>query len=273
MKNKWYVAVAGLTIGIGCIAPGLSGGALAVAFGIYRQMADDAAHPLKDFRGKLCRWWPLALGAVPGVLLCGRLIEYSFAHFPLITAWLFIGMMCGTLPQVWKDSSREGIGVSGWISFTVGGGLSAAFGFARAVADIPNAEMTFPLLLLSGATIAFGIIVPGISCSFILLSLGWYGPLLTAFNELDVPRLLPIALGAAVAALCLVKLVSYLFATWYRQAGMAVFGLLVGSLIPFIVQQFPLMGINAITAIALATAVLGSVATGWLMSLSPDKHS
>lgn len=62
--------------------------------------------------------------------------------------------------------------------------------------------LTFPLLLISGAVIGFGTIVPGVSSSFLLMAAGLYDPLLTVLNTRDIPRLLPIALGFGVLCFC-----------------------------------------------------------------------
>jgi hypothetical protein len=46
----WKTLLTGFLIGIGAIAPGVSGGAFAVIFGLYAAITDAVAHIYHDFR-------------------------------------------------------------------------------------------------------------------------------------------------------------------------------------------------------------------------------
>lgn len=61
----WKNVLAGLLMGIGCVLPGVSGGVMAVSFGLYRPMLDAVLGIFHDTRRKL-----VFLGAA-GIGRCG----------------------------------------------------------------------------------------------------------------------------------------------------------------------------------------------------------
>lgn len=44
-------------------------------------------------------------------------------------------------------------------------------------------------MVMAGAILAIGIVIPGVSTSFVLMFMGLYDPLLAALNRLDIPVL------------------------------------------------------------------------------------
>ena len=66
---------------MGAIAPGVSGGTLAVILGVYEKITDAIAHLFTDFRKKVVAFLPLALGGILGVLGFSRIINYLFANY------------------------------------------------------------------------------------------------------------------------------------------------------------------------------------------------
>ena len=56
-KNHILRLVQGVIIGAGAILPGISGGVLAVIFGIYRPMMEALTHPKQALR----RYWRMLL--------------------------------------------------------------------------------------------------------------------------------------------------------------------------------------------------------------------
>ena len=100
--------ITGFFIGIGAIAPGISGGAIAVIFGLYDRIADAIAHFYRGFREKMRFLLPLCLGGGAGVLLFGQVISWLFAHYNTPVRILFIGLMAGTLPSLFRTAAKEG---------------------------------------------------------------------------------------------------------------------------------------------------------------------
>ena len=68
----WKNVLAGLLMGIGCVLPGVSGGVMAVSFGLYRPMLDAVLGIFHDTRRKLVFLAPLAVGGAAGLLGGGK---------------------------------------------------------------------------------------------------------------------------------------------------------------------------------------------------------
>ena len=100
--------IKGMLIGIGAIAPGVSGGAIAVIFGIYERITDAIAGVFKNFRNNVIFFFPIALGGGVGVLAFSRIMDYLFLNYDVQVKYLFIGLMIGTLPAVFKQANRKG---------------------------------------------------------------------------------------------------------------------------------------------------------------------
>jgi putative membrane protein len=73
-------------------------------------------------------------------------------------------------------------------------------------------------------------ILPGISGSFLLLILGQYQHVMEAVKGLDLPTLLPFALGCVVGLLSFVRLLRWLLQRWHGQTVALLVGVMAGSL-------------------------------------------
>lgn len=269
----WLTILTGFLVGIGCIAPGISGGAIAVVFGLYSKITDAIAHFYKNFLQKMKFLVPLGIGGVAGILLFGKLIGWLFDHYEIQTSFLFIGLMAGTLPSVLHTANRDGFKL--WYLLPMLGGiaLTLTLGLLEGVSyEGGDAGLGFPVLLLAGAVIGFGTIVPGVSSSFILMSAGLYQPLLNVLNTMDIPRLLPVALGFGVFVLLFAKLVDWLYRKAYGLISYIVFGLLIGSIPPVAVPVWPSLGLNKVTWVSVALACFGAVLTWGLLRLRTGKE-
>ena len=261
-ESLWKIGITGFLIGIGAIAPGISGGAIAVIFGLYERITDTVAHFYRNFKEKLKFLLPLGIGAVLGVLLFGRVIEYLFANYNVQLRCLFVGLMLGTLPSVFRTANRDGfrpwyllpmalcgIGIA-WLATREG------FSYTGGAEELP-----VWLAAVCGAVVGFGTIVPGVSASFILMSWGLYEPMLRALNTFDIWKLLPMAAGFILLVLLFAKLVSFLYKKVYGLMSYAVAGLLLGSIVPVI----PPLALDWATGLSLLLAVIGAALSALLL--------
>ncbi len=227
-----YNSLLGLVIGIASITPGLSGGALMAALGLYQQ----TIHAISDlFRGTVGQahhfLLPIGLGAVIGVIGFSNVMAWLIGQYPDQVRWLFLGLVAGSIPSLIHTANAQG-----WH-------WRLPIFALLAMAALPAATMLGQLLpgmaistapdwlqyTLYGLVIALGTIVPGISSSFILMSLGAYGDLLQALAELNLAALLPVGIGFAVGSLLLIRLVERLFLRFHAPSYYTVLGFLLGS--------------------------------------------
>ena len=108
----------GMLIGTGAILPGVSGGVLCVAFGIYEPMMELLTNPKDTIKKSYKMFIPFIIGWVVGFILLARAIEILFATSAAVALMLFFGLICGTLPELFKASERADSQKS-WTPFVI----------------------------------------------------------------------------------------------------------------------------------------------------------
>ena len=109
----------GFLIGAGAILPGVSGGVLAVVFDIYRPFMEVLTHP-RTAVPKYWKWlFSIGLGWCAGFLGFAKGIAAAMNISDTVTVWLFIGLIVGTMPSLFREAGKEGRSASSWISLLV----------------------------------------------------------------------------------------------------------------------------------------------------------
>ena len=93
-----------MLIGVGAILPGVSGGMIAAAFNIYS--VDEFDKVTKTPIRAVLSIWEYILGILLGVL--GFLvIAYVFYLIPIPSTLLFIGLILGGIPEIYKLAEEK----------------------------------------------------------------------------------------------------------------------------------------------------------------------
>lgn len=219
----------GFLVGIGAVAPGISGGAIAVIFGLYQEITEALAHLFRSFRRSVSVLLPLGIGGLISVLLFSNIIEWGFTQHPLITRTLFMGLMLGTLPSVVESACQKEMRL--WYPLLSLLALAVTvFGLKAFSFTLKDATPSFELMFLCGILIGLGTLVPGISTSFTLISLGVYETVLHTVNSLIWAQFLPLALGFLAFVFLFSKLIDMAYRVAYGAISFLVIGLLLGSM-------------------------------------------
>ncbi len=253
MINLKYIII-GFIIGVGCIAPGVSGGSLAIAFGIYDRLIGCAVHWKTKLLKELKFLIPLGIGGVAGVAIFALGLSFLFDEFEFSMRLIFAGLMLGTFPSTFKASCKKGFKNYYPILFIASMAVSV-FGF-NLIASSGTLSLNTLTAVIGGFIFGFGTIIPGVSSSAILIALGLYQPMLDRCTSLDFGVLIPVAAGVLLSAVMLLKLVEWLFNRFYGSASFIFFGLLGGSTVAIIPTNIEL---NLTLAISLVLALLGAV--------------
>lgn len=251
---------------MGAVAPGVSGGSLAVIFGLYEKITDAIADIFKDFKKNAVFFFPIALGGGVGVLAFSKVIDYLFQYFNVQVKYLFIGLMIGTLPTVFKEANRKGFRKLYMLPCIIALGMTLlAIVLENSGIDvIPEANPGIIQLAIYGAIIGIGTIVPGISASFVLMYLGAYQIVLQGIANIDIAVLIPVGAGFAVSIVMFAKLISRLFKKAYGYTYYAVLGFVIGSIIAI----FPGIAFDVRHLISVLL-----LAAGFCVSYSLSKYS
>ena len=183
-KSLLY-AVKGAIVGVGAILPGISGGVLCVAFGIYKPIMDLLTHPVKALRQHYRMLIPFLLGWAAGFVFLANGVKFMFGYAPAISLMLFFGLICGTMPGLFQASEKSGPHKN-WTPFVLA--LALAYLLFQILENSVSTQIapSFPSFVLSGLLWGLSLIVPGLSSSSILIFLGLYEPLTAGIGALDL---------------------------------------------------------------------------------------
>lgn len=235
MKDSGFsnmkIIIFGLIIGIAAIIPGLSGGALAVSLGIYPLMIGSVVNIHKDFKKSMGFLIPFGLSAAVGLFLFGVLMKPLLEHFEHSVIWLFMGLILGSMPGFLKEAnSKKGFKITFLIPMVIAFGLGLALNILTGY-RIPMAADSPIMMLIGGGILAIGAVVPGTSSSFIMMQMGIYDEVISAFVTFRFFNMLCVALGAAGVFLLTIKLVNMAFEKFHGYAHFAALGFLLTSMI------------------------------------------
>jgi putative membrane protein len=231
----WFIRlIKGMIVGIGAIVPGLSGGVLAVVFGLYEPLMRFLGNLKEKFLKNLLFFIPVGIGVVLGILAFSAVVDFAFTNYAAQFTWLFIGFISGTFPSLFKTSGKKGRKIQHWLVLIII--AVGTFIFLRWMETIKNVTLapTFINWLLSGALIGLGVVVPGMSPSNFLIYLGLYQPMASGIHHLDFGVIIPLAIGGVVCVLTFAKLVSWLFKKSYTFMYHLILGIVVGSTLAII---------------------------------------
>lgn len=227
-KGFIYRLGSGFLIGLGLVIPGVSGAVLAMVLGLYEPIIAAIAKPFTNWRDNLRLLVPLSIGMGCCLLFFSKLLEYLFVQYPLPTLYLFFGLVLGGLPTVVKMANRTGFRLSYVVSFSIG------ILFLMLITRLPGligckSGVSFSSTL-QGALIGIGLVVPGLSASFLLMAFGVYEKLLSAVAVLNFSVLAPLVWGFIPSIILVSQGITWLFQRAYGYTAYAILGLLVGSL-------------------------------------------
>lgn len=221
--------IGGLFVGIGGILPGVSGGVMAVAFGLYKPMVYAVTNIHKTPKQSIIFLLPIAIGGIIGILVTSQLVEFLMTNVREPVMYLFLGLVASGIPSMVKEGNKNGFKPS----YIIAAALGAALMYFLSTIDLPSYAdgLTSLAAVASGSIISVGVVIPGMSSSFLLMQLGWYDPLLKAFNDFEIKTLFLAGLGLAVAGLLTLLLIRRMFDKFPGYAFYAVLGFLCVSMI------------------------------------------
>ncbi len=251
--------LAGALIGLGAMLPGISGGVMCVIFGVYQPLMEVIADPFHKIKKHFWLLLPVIIGLIIGFLGIAKLLGFVLDAYPAPSVCLFVGLILGMVPSLFKTAGKQGRTKGSWISliisFVVVLGLLVSLKFFINVTIEPN----FFWYLFCGFAVAFSIIAPGMSFSTLLMPLDLYEPFTNGVANLDFSMLIPTAIGAIVTVIALARVVKWLFDNKYSIMFHAITGIVIAAtlvIIPF--ESFALGVIPCLINCVLL--VLGAVA-------------
>lgn len=258
----------GVLIGTGAILPGISGGVLCVAFGVYEPVMAFLSHPVKTFRAQWRMFVPILLGGAAGFVLLAKVVEWFLSASPVAAMALFAGLICGTVPALFRASidsetpGKQGLQKS-WAPFVLALAGSYALFSALETGMEGSLEPNAAWFLFCGVIWGLSMIVPGLSSSSILLFMGLYEPMTRGIGNLDLAVLLPLGAGFLATVLALARLVNYVLEKYYPVFSRLILGFVLSSVVMILPVSFGGAGDVAVAA--------GCFAAGFAAAMAMDR--
>lgn len=228
----------GVLIGAGAILPGVSGGVLAVVFDIYRPFMEVLTHP-REAIPKYWRWFlPIGLGCAIGFLGFAKGIAAAIDVSSTVTTWLFIGLIVGTVPSLFREAGKEGRSIGSWVSMAVCAGAIFFSLFYVGKVICVTVEPNFWWYNFCGALWGMSLVIPGLTSSSVMMALGLYQPMLEGLARLDFLVLSACLPGMVLTILLLARLVSWFFRKHYSIALHGIFGIVLASTLVIIPTSY-----------------------------------
>lgn len=238
----------GFVMGAADIVPGVSGGTIALIFGIYGRLIESVRagssalgnlaklnfSGFKQWMGRV-DWLfivPLGTGILLAVVALASILGHLLEEQAVLMAALFMGLVAGSIVVAWamlKSHDAKYV----WIAIGVGIITFIALGLRGGTSEDTVGQVLDPQLwafFLAGAIAICAMILPGISGSFILVLLGMYGPLLNAVTTRDFLSLAVFVVGTIIGLALFSQILYKALRLHHDTVIAALVGLMAGSL-------------------------------------------
>jgi putative membrane protein len=251
----------GVLMGLANLVPGISGGTMLLAAGVYprfvRAVADIST--LRLSRLALVVVGSVVVSALVAVLLLAGTVKNLVVDHRWIMYSLFIGLTLGGAPVVWR-LARPATRAVAWGTALGFSGMVLLALAQRSPVLSGGAGSNALVLGLAGLAGASAMILPGVSGGYLLLVLGQYVPILagidafeTALQGRDWPAalapaldvLLPVGIGVVLGVVAVSNLLRWLLARFEKATLGVLLGLLLGAVVglwPFQQTVEPVLG-------------------------------
>jgi putative membrane protein len=238
----------GTLMGLANLVPGISGGTMLLAAGVYPRFVGAIAEisTLRFRRDSLLLLASVLTAALFAILALAGPVKDFVVGYRWIAYSLFIGLTLGGVPIVWGliRTPRPVVWGSAAAAFAVMAGV--AWWQSQGAGAGSGGEAGVGTMFVAGVAGASAMILPGISGGYLLLVLGVYVHILGAIEEAKlalqagdlaaiVPPatevIVPVGLGVAIGVVLVSNAIRWLLSRYELATLGALLGLLVGAVV------------------------------------------
>jgi putative membrane protein len=239
--------IGGVLMGLANLVPGISGGTMLLALGIYplfiAAIADVTTLKLK--LASITVLGSVVVAAAMAILLLAGPVKQLVVDHRWIMYSLFIGLTLGGVPVVWR-LARPAVAAT-WIGVAGGFvGMAVLAVSQQAGSDGGAGGSGFIMLFFAGLAGAGAMILPGVSGGYVLLVLGQYVPILGAVDrfkdalgaqdlvaaiDVGLKVLTPVGLGVVIGIVAISNLLKFLLQRYEKVTLGVLLGLLIGAVV------------------------------------------
>lgn len=254
----------GLWIGGTMTVPGVSGGTMAILVGIYDRLigAVSGLVPTRSTdvktsgdgdgasSGKRAFDWVsyrkkapasilfltvFLLGAGLGILAIAKLLS-GLLEQPVAGSYVrffFLGAVAGGIPLILASAKVKKFSMWVFLLPIIGAGLVYGLNFlpeGMFSLETAGGVGAFLLKLAGGIILAIALVLPGVSASQMLYTLGIYEELIACVGDLRFVPLIPLGIGTVLGILLVTRTLELLMNRYPKQTFLIIFGFILGSL-------------------------------------------
>ena len=282
MKKHLFLFLKGITMGVANVIPGVSGGTIALITEIYEELINSLKSfdlkalklllkgQFKEFTVHTNLYFLISVfgGSVFSMFSVAKLFEFLFEFYPEELWSFFFGLI---LASVYYVGIRVGIWkIRSYVFFIIGTAIAVSLALLS-----PSSESTnLVYIFICGVIGVTGMLLPGLSGSFILILMGNYKLLMVdslskslKFNIDAISYLLVFILGSFVGLFGFSHIISWLFKRFKDCVLSLLTGFILGSLLiiwPWkevaenrLITSWHLPELNSSTIVAISLMLIG----------------
>lgn len=260
LSKTLFRVLQGALIGLGAVLPGISGGVLSVIFGIYKPIMELLSNPFANFKTHVPKLLPVFIGGGIGFLGIANVLSFFLEKYPAPSVCLFIGLITGMLPSLFREAGEQGRSRASYVSMIVC--MCAIFALLIGL-KMTSVEISpnFFWYLFCGFCLALSVIAPGMSFSTLLMPLGLYTPFVDGIGHFDLGILIPGGIGALVTVIALAKAINTLFDRHYSVAFHGIIGIVIAATIMTVpVDGFITVAQSSVNVVCFVVGIFAALA-------------
>lgn len=228
----------GFVIGIGKIIPGVSGSLLAISLGIYEKGIDIISNLFQELRYNIEFLFYLCLGILLSILLGSKLIYFFITNHYFLTMCLFIGLICGTFPNVFGKTSIKSIKNITYIMIPFVIVLFLGIVSPSHNIVISNNISGYFYTIILGFIDSLTMIIPGLSGTTIFMMLGTYDFVLILFSNIFTYFTIFFVIGLILGAVIICRLMNFYFKNYNNEIYLVIIGFSISSIFILLKSTF-----------------------------------
>ena len=248
MKNIILV-IKGFFMGIANLIPGISGGTLAIVLGIYDKLIDSISNLFSKLKDNVKFLLPIFIGLGLSIVTMSKVISFALDNWLFPTVLFFIGAIMGGIPMLHGKIKNTKMDFTSYMVFTISFTLIILLTFAAGDSQVSFETLSligYIKLFLVGVVAAATMIVPGVSGAAVLMTLGYYEPIINVVKSLtdfsilshNLAICIPFGVGVLIGIFGIAKLIEFLFKKYEKQTYYGVLGFVTSSILAIIIQNF-----------------------------------
>ena len=230
--------IKGLIIGWAKVMPGVSGAILAISMGVYDKGINAITRFFDNIKENIKFLFFIGIGIIIAIILGSNIVYFLLNNYYVITMLFFMGLIFGSTPKIISkvDKSIKGIMIS-FITFII---ITLLTNLNINNNSVSNSIIIY---LISGLIDAFGMVVPGISSTALLMVIGTYNNIIYSLSSIEniiinLNILIPYGIGIFIGIIVTSIVINYLFKKYNKLTFSFILGVILSTLLTLLLKIF-----------------------------------